>query len=337
MYYRNDLNSKIRLKSIIDIAFILIFTVVYILFKDYLSPHIGESKILLLLLFLYILQYFIANYLINKDINLYISSAINDKINEITNTDALKELKKKFYEIVEINHKLLEHFVSTLKNIKNISINTRMNTKNAIEKTQASLNFTDNEVEVVKQNYDKMIVLKQKIQVIAELIVELSEYIQQIETTIGVVEDIAEQTNMLALNAAVEAARAGEHGKGFAVVAAEIRKLADDSKQATNKVTSLIGDIQYVTNSTVIATEEGAKEVESGVKIVTGIESDISNLIKQITDLSKSINNVVDCEVDNDINFEEIDKLSFKIENDFVELKKIMQNNLNLLDSFLNM
>ena len=175
MYYRNDLNSKIRLKSIIDIAFILIFTVVYILFKDYLSPHIGESKILLLLLFLYILQYFIANYLINKDINLYISSAINDKIKKI------QDLNKKCYEIVEINHKLLEHFVSTLKNIKNISINTRMNTKNAIEKTQASLNFTDNEVEVVKQNYDKMIVLKQKIQVIAELIVELSEYIQQIE------------------------------------------------------------------------------------------------------------------------------------------------------------
>ena len=58
---------------------------------------------------------------------------------------------------------------------------------------------------------------------------------------------------------------------------------------------------------------------------------------RSITDLSKSINNVVDCEVDNDINFEEIDKLSFKIENDFVELKKIMQNNLNLLDSFLNM
>ena len=249
----------------------------------------------------------------------------------------IQDLNKKCYEMLEVNHKLLKRFILTLKNIKNISINTRLNTKNAIEKTQSSLNFTDNEINIVKQNFDKMIVLKQKIQVIAELIVELSEHIQQIETTIGVVEDIAEQTNMLALNAAVEAARAGEHGKGFAVVAAEIRKLADDSKQATNKVTSLIGDIQYVTNSTVIATEEGAKEVESGVKLVTNIENDISNLIKQITDLSKSINNVVDCEVDNDINFEEIDKLSFKIENDFVELKKIMQNNLNLLDAFLYM
>ncbi len=331
MYYKNDLNSKIRLKSIIDIAFILTFTVIYILFKDYLAPHISDTKILLLLLFLYILQYFISNYFINKDINLYISSAINDKIKKI------QDLNKKSYEMIDVNHKLLDRFIVTLKNIKNISINTRMNTKNAIEKTQSSLAFTDNEIGIVKQNYDKMVVLKQKIQVIAELIVELSEYIQQIETTIGVVEDIAEQTNMLALNAAVEAARAGEHGKGFAVVAAEIRKLADDSKQATNKVTSLIGDIQYVTNSTVIATEEGAKEVEAGVKLVTDIENDISNLIKQITDLSKSINNVVDCEVDNDINFEEIDKLSFKIENDFVEVKKIMQNNLNLLASFLNM
>ena len=331
MYYRNDLNFKIRLKMIIDIAFLIVSAIIYTVFKDILAPNISNSKILLVLLLFYIIQYFFSQYIINKDINLYIGSAINDKITKI------QDLNKKCYEMLEVNHKLLKRFILTLKNIKNISINTRMNTKNAIEKTQSSLNFTDNEINIVKQNFDKMIVLKQKIQVIAELIVELSEFIQQIETTIGVVEDIAEQTNMLALNAAVEAARAGEHGKGFAVVAAEIRKLADDSKQATNKVTSLIGDIQYVTNSTVIATEEGAKEVESGVKLVTNIENDISNLIKQITDLSKSINNVVDCEVDNDINFEEIDKLSFKIENDFVELKKIMQNNLNLLDAFLYM
>ena len=193
MYYKNDLNSKIRLKSIIDIAFILTFTVIYILFKDYLAPNISDTKILLLLLFLYILQYFISNYFINKDINLYISSAINDKIKKI------QDLNKKSYEMIDVNHKLLDRFIVTLKNIKNISINTRMNTKNAIEKTQSSLAFTDNEIGIVKQNYDKMVVLKQKIQVIAELIVELSEYIQQIETTIGVVEDIAEQYSSVVL------------------------------------------------------------------------------------------------------------------------------------------
>ena len=65
------------------------------------------------------------------------------------------------------------------------------------------------------------------------------------------VKEIADQTNLLALNATIEAARAGEHGKGFAVVASEIRKLADESKQATTKISSLIYDIQQ-------AVEDGA-------------------------------------------------------------------------------
>ena len=64
-----------------------------------------------------------------------------------------------------------------------------------------------------------MFAIRHKIQTIAELILELSEFIQSISSTIGVVEDIAEQTNLLALNAAVEAARAGEAGRGFSVVA----------------------------------------------------------------------------------------------------------------------
>ena len=87
----------------------------------------------------------------------------------------------------------------------------------------------------------------------------------------SIIQNIAEQTNMLALNATVEAARAGEHGKGFAVVASEIRKLADESKQAITKITSLTSNIQYTTNSTVMATEEGSKEIENGVNLTIKI------------------------------------------------------------------
>ena len=134
-----------------------------------------------------------------------------------------------------------------------------------------------------------MLILRQKIQMIAELILELSEHTQQIGNTISVVDDIAEQTNMLALNAAVEAARAGEHGKGFAVVAGEIRKLADESKQAITKITSLTSNIQYTTNSTVMATEEGSKEIETVVKDINLVSSNSETLLSLIGNVLESL------------------------------------------------
>jgi methyl-accepting chemotaxis protein len=158
---------------------------------------------------------------------------------------------------------------------------------------QNSVKTSDAEKLFVKTNIEKMVVLKQRIQIIAELILELSEYIQQIGSIIGLVEDIAEQTNMLALNAAVEAARAGEHGKGFAVVAGEIRKLADESKQATTKISSLINDIQHTTNSTVMATEEGTKEIETGVKLANSIDENFDLLTKSVDNFRHLAENII--------------------------------------------
>ena len=161
------------------------------------------------------------------------------------------------------------------------------------EKTDKSLNFTNNEYGAVKTNIEKMFSIRHKIQTIAELILELSDFVQSISSTIGLVEDIAEQTNLLALNAAVEAARAGEHGKGFAVVASEIRKLADESKQATTKIISLINDIQQTANSTVLATEEGTKEIESGLELAHIISENIEELINVMNDISRNVQNII--------------------------------------------
>ncbi len=114
----------------------------------------------------------------------------------------------------------------------------------------------------VKIAMNTMAVLKDKVAQIADQILKLSEQTSQIGSITGLVSDLANQTNLLALNAAVEAARAGEHGKGFAVVASEIRKLADQSKKSADKINTLVADIQKATNSTVMATEEGTKNVE---------------------------------------------------------------------------
>ena len=225
---------------------------------------------------------------------------------------------------------------NNIEKLKSIAFSLKQNSKEMLYNVSQSMKNTDVEQKPVQANIDKMIVLKQRIQIIAELILELSEYIQQIGSIIGLVEDIAEQTNMLALNAAVEAARAGEHGKGFAVVAGEIRKLADESKQATTKIGSLINDIQHTTNSTVMATEEGSKEIESGVKLAGTIEQNFNVLSTALENLMKFIENVA-------FNSENQEKLSSDIAkslrenlNDLSDMLSVIDNNIEVINNLKN-
>jgi methyl-accepting chemotaxis protein len=139
--------------------------------------------------------------------------------------------------------------------------------KTAAETARHSLDVANEGIRTVRQTLEGMLSLKEKVGTIAEQILGLSEQTSQIGTITQLVSDLANQTNMLALNAAVEAARAGEHGKGFGVVAAEIRKLADESRRSAQRISALVEDIQRATNSTVMATEEGTKTVERGIKL----------------------------------------------------------------------
>jgi methyl-accepting chemotaxis protein len=108
--------------------------------------------------------------------------------------------------------------------------------------------------------------IQEQMEAIAESIVRLSEQSQMIGEIIAAVNDLAEQSNLLAVNAAIEAARAGEQGKGFAVVAQEVKSMAEQSKQATAQVRTILGDIQKATSAAVMATEQGNKAVEAGLK-----------------------------------------------------------------------
>lgn len=103
-----------------------------------------------------------------------------------------------------------------------------------------------------------------QMEAIAESMMRLGEQSQTIGQIIATVEDLAAQSNLLAVNAAIEAAKAGEHGKGFGVVAQEVKSLAEQSRQATNRVRTILGDIQKATTAAVMATEQGSKAVEGG-------------------------------------------------------------------------
>jgi methyl-accepting chemotaxis protein len=116
---------------------------------------------------------------------------------------------------------------------------------------------------------------------LASSILDLSEHAAQINEIIATVTDFADQSNLLALNASIEAAKAGEQGRGFGVVAAEVRSLADQSKDATSAVRGILGEIQRATNAVVLATEAGSRSAEQR----SGQAEHAGEVIGQLTDV----------------------------------------------------
>ena len=114
----------------------------------------------------------------------------------------------------------------------------------------------------------------------ATKIEELGRSSDQIGQIIGVIDDIADQTNLLALNAAIEAARAGEQGRGFAVVADEVRKLAERTTQATKEIAQMIKTIQEETQKAVEAMKAGTDKVDAGVDSARKAGDALGKIIK---------------------------------------------------------
>jgi methyl-accepting chemotaxis protein len=156
---------------------------------------------------------------------------------------------------------------TTVDEVKVIADQSVARAQDVADMSQRTVEVSRAGTQAVQDTIDSMGEIKTQVEGIAENILTLSQHTQQIREIIATVNDLASQSNMLALNAAVEAARAGEHGKGFAVVAQEVRSLADQSKQATAQVRTILEDIQRATNTTVMATEEGTKKADAGVRL----------------------------------------------------------------------
>lgn len=133
----------------------------------------------------------------------------------------------------------------------------------------------------VEQSVQGMKVVRDKVEIIAQTILDLSNQTQQVGEITSVVNNLAQQSKMLALNASIEAAKAGESGKGFAVVAAEVKNLAEQSEHSTEQVQKILEDIKHATEKAVMATEEGTKGVDHG----TGLVEQTGEIIRGLNDV----------------------------------------------------
>ncbi|GHD55309.1 methyl-accepting chemotaxis protein [Jeongeupia chitinilytica] len=119
-----------------------------------------------------------------------------------------------------------------------------------------------------------------------EALVEQTDLIGRI---VGVIKDIAEQTNLLALNAAIEAARAGEQGRGFAVVADEVRKLAERTTSATGEINAMIADIQTSKLAALEGMQTALKRVENGQHLAQQAGSAIGEIDAAVHDSAQLV------------------------------------------------
>ncbi|WP_300555268.1 methyl-accepting chemotaxis protein, partial [Desulfovibrio sp.] len=148
----------------------------------------------------------------------------------------------------------------------------------------------ENGAEIVKRSLHSIDQVHEASMTLKDDMALLREHTQNINRIMGVISDIADQTNRLALNAAIEAARAGEAGRGFAVVADEVRKLAEKTMASTHDVASAIEAIQSSAAQSMDSVDRAAKQIEEANTYASQSGAALADIVATVESTADQVN-----------------------------------------------
>lgn len=169
---------------------------------------------------------------------------------------------------------------------------TRDSSNNAEDKMNVTVEVAEAGKNDMQKVGEAMGLIEQSINGLQESIDKVGAASQEINKIVGMIGEIADETNLLALNASIEAARAGDAGKGFAVVATEIGSLATNSNQSVQKIQTLINEVTSLVGETVDKAKDSVDEINTSSRLVHQAVATFDTIYDNIVDANKVVNDM---------------------------------------------